>query len=120
MLWCADMMTGWVMKAFNVSHFDDRRLCFKRTCDETVIAFQWDHAVRDFQDPEYRLSTVCCEDGQCMNASGRDEDGLKCMHKLHTDPICASPTVDEAGELPMFKGPSHRLRSDETWIKEPV
>ncbi|KAK9908931.1 hypothetical protein WJX75_004855 [Coccomyxa subellipsoidea] len=85
-----DMMTGWVMKAFNVSHFDDRRLCFKRTCDETVVAFQWDHAVRDFQDPEYRLSTVCCED------------------------------VNEAGELPMFKGSSHRLGSDEAWIEEPV
>ena len=55
------------MKAFNVSHYDDRRLCFKRTCDETVIAFQWDHAVRDFLDPEWRLSTICCEEeGVCQ------------------------------------------------------
>ncbi len=46
------------MKAFNVSHYDDRRLCFKRTCDETLIAFQWDHAVRDFLDPEYRCAEL--------------------------------------------------------------
>ena len=42
-------MTGWLMKAFNVSHFDDRRLCYKRFCDSSLIAFQWDHSVRDFQ-----------------------------------------------------------------------
>jgi len=114
------MMAGWVMKAFNVSHYDDRRLCFKRTCDETVVAFQWDHAVRDFQDPEYRLSTICCEDGQCLNESERDEEGLRCMHKLHTDSKCASPTVNDAGQLPFFRGSSHRLKSDEAWINNPV
>lgn len=118
---CADMMTGWVMKAFNVSHYDDRRLCFKRTCDESLIAFQWDHAVRDFLDPEYRLSTICCEEeGICQEESSRDKDGLACMHKLHTNSTCALPALNKDGVLPMFRGSSHKLRSDETWIKHPV
>ncbi|KAK9834060.1 hypothetical protein WJX81_006707 [Elliptochloris bilobata] len=39
-----DIMTGWLMKAFNVSHYDDRRLCYKRFCDPALIAFQWDHS----------------------------------------------------------------------------
>lgn len=115
------MMTGWMMKAFNVSHYDDRRLCFKRTCDETIIAFQWDHAVRDFLDPEYRLSTICCEEGGlCQEEAKRDEDGLACMHKLHTNATCALPALNADGELPLFKGTSHKLRSDEAWIKNPA
>ncbi len=114
------MMTGWLMKAFNVSHFDDRRLCFKRTCDSSVIAFQWDHAVRDFLDPEYRLSTICCEQGQCLDAAARDQDGIACMHKLHTNASCASPTVNDEGDLPYFSGPSHKLASDEAWIANPL
>lgn len=108
------------MKAFNVSHYDDRRLCFKRTCEDSVIAFQWDHAVRDFQDPEWRLSTVCCEENQCADPALRIEEGLRCMHKLHTDPACASPTVNDAGELPLFRGKSNKLRSDEEWIRNPL
>ena len=114
------MMTGWMMKAFNVSHFDDRRLCYKRTCDESVIAFQWDHAVRDFLDPEYRLSTICCEEGQCSDPAQRDEDGLACMHKLHTNASCASPTVNAEGVLPFSSSPSSKLTSDEEWIAHPA
>ena len=108
------------MKAFNVSHLDDRRLCFKRTCENSVIAFQWDHAVRDFLDPEYRLSTICCEEGQCTDPAMRDKDGLACMHKLHNNASCASPTLSPEGTLPYFTGPSHRLESDETWIADPL
>ena len=68
----ADMMTGWVMKAFNVTHFDDRRLCYKRVCDESLIAFQWDHAVRDLLDPEYRTATICCEEeDRCQDIDRR-------------------------------------------------
>ena len=114
------MMTGWMMKAFNVSHFDDRRLCYKRTCDESVIAFQWDHAVRDFLDPEYRLSTICCEEGQCTDPARRDDDGLACMHKLHTNASCASPTMNAQGVLPYSNSPSSKLTSDEDWIAHPA
>ena len=39
-------MTGWLMKAFNVSFYDDRRLCFMEGCTPSMIAFKWDHAVR--------------------------------------------------------------------------
>lgn len=115
----ADIMTGWLMKAFNVSHFDDRRLCYKRFCDPALIAFQWDHSVRDFQDPEWRTSTLCCEDGACSDPGRRDEDGLACMHRLHTDPECAHPTLNEDGQLPMFQGPHKRLDSDNAWIANP-
>ncbi len=113
-------MTGWLMKAFNVSHFDDRRLCYKRFCDASLIAFQWDHSVRDFQDPEWRTSTLCCEDGACEEPSRRDEDGLACMHRLHTDPECALPTLDESGQLPMFQGARRSLESDNAWIANPI
>ena len=114
------MMTGWIMKAFNVSHFDDRRLCYKRICDESVIAFQWDHAVRDFLDPEYRLSTICCEEGQCTDPAQRDQDGLACMQKLHTNASCASPTVNAQGVLPFSSSPSSKLTPDEVWISHPA
>ena len=41
----ADLMTGWLMKAFNVSFYDDRRLCFMEGCTPSMLAFKWDHAV---------------------------------------------------------------------------
>ena len=41
----ADMMTGWLMKAFNVSFYDDPRLCLIESCSPSMIAFKWDHAV---------------------------------------------------------------------------
>ena len=33
------------MKAFNVSFYDDRRLCFMEGCTPSMLAFKWDHAV---------------------------------------------------------------------------
>ncbi len=56
----------------------------------------------------------------CQKDSSRDEDGLACMHKLHTNSTCALPSLNKDGELPLFKGNSHKLRSDEAWIKNPV
>ena len=55
-----DAMVGAIMKAFNVSFYDDRRLCHMEGCTESMIAFKWDHAVRDFLDPEKRQGTLCC------------------------------------------------------------
>ena len=48
------------MKAFNVTFYDDRRLCHMEGCTDTMIAFKWDHAVRDFMDPDKRFPTLCC------------------------------------------------------------
>jgi len=56
----------------------------------------------------------------CQKDSNRDEDGLACMHKLHTNSTCALPSLNKDGELPLFKSSSHKLRSDEAWIKNPV
>lgn len=51
----ADSMVGAMMKAFNVTFYDDRRLCHMEGCTDTMIAFKWDHAVRDFMDPDKRF-----------------------------------------------------------------
>ncbi len=51
-----------MMKAFNVTFYDDRRLCHMEGCTDTMIAFKWDHAVRDYMDPEKRFPTLCCLD----------------------------------------------------------
>ena len=110
------------MKAFNVSHFDDRRLCYKLSRDVTFIAFQWDHSVRDFLDPQWRKwsKTICCEDSACQDVTRRHQDGLACMHRVHTDPACALPTLDSNGHLPMSKTSTyHRLDSDHEWIANP-
>lgn len=48
------------MKAFNVTFYDDRRLCHMEGCTDTMIAFKWDHAVRDYMDPDKRFPTLCC------------------------------------------------------------
>ena len=56
----ADSMVGAMMKAFNVTFYDDRRLCHMEGCTDTMIAFKWDHAVRDFMDPDKRFPTLCC------------------------------------------------------------
>ena len=57
---CADSMVGAMMKAFNVTFYDDRRLCHMEGCTDTMIAFKWDHAVRDFMDPDKKFPTLCC------------------------------------------------------------
>ena len=56
----ADMMVGALMKAFNVTWFDDRRLCHMEGCTPAMIGFKWDHAVRDYLDPQLRAPTLCC------------------------------------------------------------
>ena len=56
----ADLMTGWLMKAFNVSFYDDRRLCFMEGCTPSMIAFKWDHAVRAHGLTWFCLNLPCC------------------------------------------------------------
>jgi galactosylxylosylprotein 3-beta-galactosyltransferase len=53
-------MVGALMKGFNITFYDDRRLCHMMGCTQSMIAFKWDHAVRDFMDPEKRDHTLCC------------------------------------------------------------
>lgn len=54
------MMVGALMKAFNVSWYDDRRLCHMEGCTPAMIGFKWDHAERDYLDPALRSPTLCC------------------------------------------------------------
>ncbi len=49
-----------MMKGFNISFYDDRRLCHMEGCTEMMIAYKWDHAVRDFMDETKRFPTLCC------------------------------------------------------------
>ena len=84
---CADAMVGAMMKGFNITWYDDRRLCHMLGCTELMIAFKWDHAVRDFQDPEKRFPTLCCLPAnrsmldppvdECTDASRYHEVGLR-------------------------------------------
>lgn len=93
---CADIMVGWLMKAFNVSMFDDRRLCNKAKCEESMIGFTWDHAVRVHLNPDYRFPTICCKrDDVCQSEETRHIDGLRCIHIIHNDyKECLTPTLD--------------------------
>ena len=80
-------MVGAMMKGFNITWYDDRRLCHMLGCTELMIAFKWDHAVRDFQDPEKRFPTLCCLPAnrsmldppvdECTDASRYHEVGLR-------------------------------------------
>lgn len=54
------MMVGAIMKGFNITFYDDRRLCHMEGCTEKMIAYKWDHAVRDFMDETKRFPTLCC------------------------------------------------------------
>ncbi len=56
----ADSMVGALMKGFNVSFYDDRRVCHMEGCTEKMIAYKWDHAVRDYMDETKRFPTLCC------------------------------------------------------------
>ena len=107
------------MKAFNVTHCDDRRLCSRVNCDSRVIAFQWDHAVRDFRQGA-GPGTVCCQEQECRDPSLRDEDGLRCMHRVHDQLACISPPSYRSGDLPPFEGCALNLQSDEEWITHPT
>ncbi|KAK9840978.1 hypothetical protein WJX81_003632 [Elliptochloris bilobata] len=120
-----DLMTGWLMKAFNVSFYDDRRLCFMEGCTPSMLAFKWDHAVRDYMDPENKFQrTLCCLDkahsfegrDECTDPSRAHAEGLRCMHVLHTNPNCATPTLNQENELPMYS--YYDMSSDWEWVAE--
>lgn len=58
--------------------------------------------VRDYMDPTSDLATTLCCVDEAHSLEGRNEctdptlahaEGLRCMHKLHTDPSCAAPTA---------------------------
>ena len=80
--------------------------------------------VRDFMDPKSDLDeTLCCLD-EAHSLKGRNEctdprrahaEGLRCMHKLHTDPSCAAPTLSAEYKLPIDHL-SQKLGSDWEWI----
>lgn len=59
-LCCADSMVGALMKGYNISFYDDRRVCHMEGCTEKMIAYKWDHAVRDYMDETKRFPTLCC------------------------------------------------------------
>ncbi|KAK9905686.1 hypothetical protein WJX75_004632 [Coccomyxa subellipsoidea] len=106
-----DMMVGAIMKGFNITFYDDRRLCHMEGCTEKMIAYKWDHAVRDFMDKTKRFPTLCCLPqnrslqlppvDECTNPQKYHEEGLRCLHTLHTDTACATPTLTD-GILPVF------------------
>ena len=47
------------MKAFNVSFYDDRRLCFMEGCTPSMLAFKWDHAVCAQLSAKQAVRTSC-------------------------------------------------------------
>ena len=81
--------------------------------------------VRDYMDPENKFQrTLCCLDkahsfegrDECMDPSHAHAEGLRCMHVLHTNPNCATPTLNEEHELPMYS--YYDMSSDWEWIAE--
>jgi galactosylxylosylprotein 3-beta-galactosyltransferase len=80
-------MVGAMMKAFNVTFYDDRRLCHIEGCTDTMIAFKWDHAVRDFMDPEKRFPTLCCLDKE---HSQQDPPVDECTDTSKYHEVCTS------------------------------
>ena len=68
------------MKAFNVSFYDDRRLCFMEGCTPSMLAFKWDHAVRAQLSAKQAVRASCarsnagscgciCAEQDCKEAS---------------------------------------------------
>ena len=81
--------------------------------------------VRDYMDPESKFQrTLCCLDkahsfearDECTDPSHAHAEGLRCMHVLHTNPNCATPTLNEENELPMYS--YYDMSSDWEWIAE--
>ena len=81
--------------------------------------------VRDYMDPENKFQrTLCCLDkahsfegrDECKDPSHAHAEGLRCMHVLHTNPNCATPTLNEENELPMYS--YYDMSSDWEWIAE--
>jgi hypothetical protein len=125
-VYAADMMVGWLMKAFNVSMFDDRRLCNKAKCEENMIGFTWDHAIRTHLNPDYRSATICCQqEDMCQSQETRHKDGLRCIHIIHNDYWqCLSPTLSweqrlgtEWEERLGTSGTFLHFESNWTWIE---
>ena len=73
-------MAGWLMKAFNVSFYDDRRLCFMEGCTPSMIAFKWDHAVR--RPPATMRSSVLCPRRHYEIHRGVNTFAHRRMHEL--------------------------------------
>lgn len=76
-------------------------------------------------DPENKFQrTLCCLDkahsfegrDECTDPSHAHAEGLRCMHVLHTNPNCATPTLNEENELPMYS--YYDMSSDWEWIAE--
>ncbi len=99
---CADSMVGAMMKAFNVSFYDDRRLCHMKGCTDTMIAFKWDHAVRDFMDPEKHFATICCRDKANSTQSPPVDEcrNPDMYHEVCPLPVCSPVTHQtSSGEI---------------------
>ncbi|KAK9902787.1 hypothetical protein WJX75_005995 [Coccomyxa subellipsoidea] len=120
-----DMMVGALMKAFNVSWYDDRRLCHMEGCTSAMIGFKWDHAVRDYMDPSLRTPTLCCLSqrtsqqtppvDECTDPSQYHQEGLRCLHLLHMDATCAAPALTN-GQLALSTFYDYTV--DHGWIAD--
>jgi hypothetical protein len=84
-------MVGAMMKAFNVTFYDDRRLCHIEGCTDTMIAFKWDHAVRDYMDPEKRFPTLCCLDKEHSQQDPPIDECTETSKYHEVRPCCSFP-----------------------------
>lgn len=159
-----------MMKGFNITWYDDRRVCHTMGCTELMIAFKWDHAVRDFLDPEKRFPTLCCLPAnrsqlqppvdECSDPSKYQQvhrlltlllrpcavagagsqtlkpptraqkqhnclirrsmellqEGIRCLHTLHEDSACTTPTLNGDGVVPQFTYYNYTV--DHKWITD--
>eukprot|EP00884_Botryococcus_braunii_P015751 jgi/Botrbrau1/285/Bobra.0022s0253.1 len=121
----ADTMVGWVMKAFNVSHFDDRRLCYTTSCDSRMVVYHWGRAIKAAMTTEatsdQEESSVCCPTReQCSPQHARMHLlAVRCVEQLHGgDPKCAGPTLGLNNELDLILEVDrhHHMRSDWQWV----
>ena len=100
------------------------RLAPQSSHDPCAMRVRLHPQVRDYMDPTSDLAaTLCCVD-EAHSLEGRNEctdpalahaEGLRCMHKLHTDPSCAAPTLSAEYKLPIERR-HQNLGSDWEWI----
>jgi hypothetical protein len=118
-------MVGWFMKAFNVSHFDDRRVCYTTSCDSRMVVYHWGRALRAAMQPsmlvDEELPSVCCPTRQqCASEHARSHLlALQCVEQLHGgNPECAGPTLGLNNELDYILEVDrhHHMRSDWQWV----
>jgi hypothetical protein len=118
-------MIGWVMKAYNVSHFDDRRVCYTGQCDDRMVVYHWGRAIQNAgsrsDNPDETGPSVCCPTPeQCASTNPRMQlTRHRCLEQLHGgDPACATPTLGLNNELDLILDVDrHRhMRSDWDWI----